>query len=197
VDRATERYATEWPPSDAAVTTLWPALSGQELGPEPAEGSADVVLDHSGTLGTADTHRTYRGKLAQDVSLAGSATLHVAGSLAGASTAYLMAELYEGDSLVTYGEVNLAHNADHTQYTPVLPGQAVSTDMPFRPTERILKAGSELTLVLRGVSVNEATDPFGAAGARFTFTGGQDGVRLDLPGVALSEYRPIALTAIP
>jgi hypothetical protein len=32
---------------------------------------------------------------------------------------------------------------------------------------------------------------------RFTFTGGEAGTRLDLPGVDLAEYRPIALTARP
>jgi pimeloyl-ACP methyl ester carboxylesterase len=197
VDRATERYASGWPPANATLTTLWPDLSGDTLGAAVREGSADVTFDHSGTLGLEGTSRAYTVSLDRDVSLAGSATMHVAGSLAGASTAYLLAELWDGDSLATYGEVNLAHNADHTQYDPVLPGQAVSTDMPFRPTERILKAGSEVTLVLRGVSVNEATDPFGAVGVRFTFTGGPDGVRLDLPGVPLSDYQPIALSGMP
>lgn len=197
VDRATERYATEWPPSQPVVTSLWPALGTEELRTGPAEGAAEVVLDHSGGLGAEATHLTFVGTLAENVSLAGSATLHVTGTLAGASTAYLMAELYEGETLVSFGQVNLAHNADHTQYTPILPGEAVSTDMPFRPTERILKAGSELTLILRGVSVQDATDPFGATGVRFTFTGGVDGVRLDLPGVPLGEYQPIALTGKP
>ncbi|MEA3166016.1 MAG: hypothetical protein QOJ26_885 [Thermoplasmata archaeon] len=197
VDRETERLAGEWPPSHPINATLWPDLAGNSLGTTAGDGSAEIVLDHSGMLGQAATQRTYKGTLGQDVSLAGSATLHVAGSLAGASTAYVMAELYEGDSLVTFGEFNLAHNADHTQYTPVVPGQPISVDMPFRPTERILKAGSELTLVLRGVAVSEATDPGGIAGVRFTFTGGAEGTMLTLPGVALSEYQPIALSAQP
>lgn len=207
VDRDTERYADGWPPSDATVTTMWPALAGDSLDEEPTEGSADVVLDHSGKLGAEATHLTYKAVLGEDVSLAGSATLHVVGTLAGASTAYLQAELWEGDSLATWGQVNLAHNADHTQFTPIAPGQLVSTDMPFRPTERILKAGAEVTLILRGVQAGEVyptsplasgvTDPYGTTGVRFTFAGGQDGVRLDLPGVPLADYRPIALTAVP
>jgi alpha-beta hydrolase superfamily lysophospholipase len=197
VDRDTERYASEWPPTQPVVTTLWPALAAGQLGLQPAEGSAEVTLDHAGVLGDDGTRLVYRGTLERDVPLAGSATMHVAGTLAGASSAYLMAELYEGDELVSFGQVNLAHNADHTQYTPIAPGQPVSTDMPFRPTERILKAGSELTLVLRGVTVDEATDPFGAAGVRFTFTGGASGVRLDLPGAPLGEYQPIALSGRP
>ena len=156
VDRETERYASEWPPTQPKVTTLWPALAGDTLGTEAAEGSASIALDHSGATGADGTRLTYRGRLTEDVSLAGSATMRVAGTLVGASTAYLMAELYEGEALVSYGQVNLAHNADHTQYNPITPGQPVYTDMPFRPTERILKAGSEVTLVLRGVAVDEA-----------------------------------------
>jgi uncharacterized protein len=197
VDRETERYAEEWPPSEPKVTTFFPALSGEALAGSASQGSADVLLDHSGASGAEGTQRTYKGVLDRDVALAGSATLHVTGSLAGTGSAYLMAELFEGDALVTYGQVNLAHNADHTQYAPVVPGQELAVDMPFRPTERILREGSDLTLVLRGVAVAEATDPFGAAGVRFTFTGGEAGTRLDLPGVDLAEYRPIALTARP
>jgi predicted acyl esterase len=204
VDLDTERHATEWPPSSPLTTTLYPDLAGVTLGTEAADGAADVALDSTSVLGSLGvaassfpTELTYRVTLDRDVSLAGTATLHVVGMLAGVSNAYLAADLYEGDSLLTWGQLNLAHNADHTEYTPVLNVETLERDLPFRPTERVLRAGTELTLVLRGAAVTEVTDPGGAAVVSFRFHGGADGTRLDLPGVPLGEYRPIALTARP
>lgn len=205
VDRGTERYAEEWPPSEPTVTTFYPEVEGTSLAATPSDGAAEVLLDSSGGAGMVPvstdavrpTSRSYSMTLDRDVSLAGSATLHVQGMLTGASSAYLMAELWQGGSLMTWGQVNLAHNADHTAYTPVQPMEVIDRDMPFRPTERVLASGAEITLVLRGVAAGDATDPFGAGGVSFMFHGGEAGTRLDLPGVDLSEYQPIALTARP
>lgn len=206
VDRETQRHADEWPPSDPVVAAFWPDLAGDALGAAPADGSADVQLDSTGVLPTGlgasaglgqPSQRSYTVTLDRDVSLAGSATLHVVGMLTGAANAYLAADLYEGDSLLTWGELNLAHNADHTEYAPVTPGETLERDLPFRPTERLLRAGTELTLVLRGASVPDATDAGGATGVSFMFHGGEAGTRLDLPGAPVSEYEPVSLTARP
>lgn len=200
VDRETHRTASEWPPRAPINTTFWPDLAGGSLGSAAKEGSATILLDASGLAGPQaplPIRLSYETTLGEDVSLAGSGIVHVAGTLTGATNGYLSAELYYGDELVTWGNVNLAHNADHTQYTPIMPGQAVSTDLPLRPTERILRAGTELRLVLTGVGAPEATDPGGVAGIRFTFAGGPDGTSLILGGVPLSEYKPIPLTARP
>ncbi|MHB1260679.1 MAG: CocE/NonD family hydrolase [Thermoplasmatota archaeon] len=200
VDRDTHRTASEWPPRAPANTTLFPDLAGSSLGSEASEGSTSIVLDSSGLLGATApvTHyASFSTVLDRDVSLAGSGLVRVVGSLEGAGNAYLSAELYAGDSLVTWGQVNLAHNADHTQFTPVTPGATVERDLPLRPTEVLLRAGTEVTLVLSGVGVIGSTDPQGVLGARFTYEGGGEGTALVLPGVALSEYEPIPLTARP
>jgi hypothetical protein len=200
VDRDTHRTASEWPPLATTDTTLWPDLTGTALSTVPAEGSATIVLDSSGLLGATAPVPHYVSRslvLGQDVSLAGTGIVRVVGSLDGAGNAYLSAELYAGDSLVTWGQVNLAHNADHTQFAPVAPGQTIVRDLPLRPTEVVLRAGTEVTLVLSGVSATGATDVQGALGVRFTYAGGEDGTALVLPGVPLDEYEPIPLTARP
>ncbi len=202
VDRDTQRLASEWPPSAANMTTLWPSLASTSLGPTASDGDVLIFLDPTGLGGegnppTFPFQKRYTMKLDRDVSLAGSATLHIKGALQGASTAYLAADLYEGPHLRTYGQVNLAHSADHKQYNPIVPASVVERDMPFRPTEVILRAGSDITLVLRGVAVPEATDAAGIVGVAFTFMGGSGGTHLDLPGVPLDQYEPISLTARP
>jgi alpha/beta superfamily hydrolase len=204
VDRDTHRTASEWPPAAPLNTTFWPALTSGELAGSASEGSAAIQLGAAGgvpipmPLGPVPpAERRYSTVLDRDVPLAGTATLHVVGMLDGAANGYLGAELYEGESLLTWGQLNLAHNADHTQYTPVLSGETLERDLPFRPTERVLRAGTELTLVLRGATVADSTDPGGAGGVSFMFHGGEEGTRLLLPGVELSEYQPIPLTARP
>jgi alpha-beta hydrolase superfamily lysophospholipase len=207
VNRETHRTASEWPPSTPTTTSLWPhlLLQDRQLGDEPAEGTLFLHLDPTGAAGpgkddafpAAPFEVSYTGRLSNATSLAGSATLHIRGAMQGFGTAYLMAELWVDGSLVTWGQVNLAHSAEHTSYAPLVLGQVVERDMPFRPTERVLPAGAEVVLVLRGVAVADATDPSGATAAGFSFFGGLDGTRLDLPGVPLSEYQPIPLTARP
>jgi predicted acyl esterase len=204
VDRDTHRTASEWPPTAPTNTTFWPALTADALAGSASEGSASVQIGAAGGVPTPlplgpvpPAERSYSIVLDQDVSLAGTATLHVVGMLQGAANGYLAADLYEGDSLLTWGQLNLAHNADHTQYAPVVNGETIERDLPFRPTERLLRAGTELTLVLRGATAADSTDPAGAGGVSFMFHGGEEGTRLVLPGVALSEYEPIPLTAQP
>lgn len=204
VDRDTHRTASEWPPTAPVNTTFWPALTSDTLAGTASEGSAEVQLGAAGGLPTPlplgpvpPPELRYSVVLDRDVSLAGTATVHVVGMLNGAANGYLAADLYEGDSLLTWGQLNLAHNADHTAYAPVVLGATIERDLPFRPTERLLRAGTELTLVLRGAAVAESTDPGGAGGVSFMFHGGEEGTRLVLPGVALSEYQPIPLTARP
>lgn len=205
-DRDTERYASEWPPTEPVVTSLWPAFSDTDLGAQPTEGTLYLHLDHTGEAGEGDYNgqvpelpfvATYTGTLANATSLAGSATLHIRGALQGFGTAYLMAELWVGGSLVTWGQLNVAHNADHTAYEPQVIGTVIERDMPFRPTESVLPAGAEVRLVLHGVAVPDATDAGGALAEGFSFFGGTEGTRLELPGAPLSEYHPIPLTARP
>ena len=51
--------------------------------------------------------------------------------------------------------------------------------------------------MLSGVAAPGSTDPGSALAPGFSFLGGEDGTRLILPGVPLSEYEPIPLTARP
>jgi predicted acyl esterase len=209
VDAATHRETDTWPTSGSVDLTLFPDLSGNDLGAKPAGSSKSVVLDSSGgvvpvLVGDIDPHSISfhnREALHEAVALSGNVVLHVKGTLDGAANGYLAAYLYEenatGNHLITYGQVNLAHNADHTSYTPIAPGQVVSTDLPFRPTEHIFAAGTHLRLELRGVAASEATDAFGAGGVRFTFQGGQDGTMLRIPTLPLDQFKPVPLTATP
>ncbi len=201
VDRGTERLASEWPPTGAAVveTSLFGDLAGNALvAADPgAQAPVRLLLDPAGSAptvpGMANTI-SLRGTLQQDTSLAGIAQVPIAGTLAGAN-AYVAAYLWAGDRLVTWGELNLAHNEDHTQYTPFTPvaNDAVARSIPLRPTETILHAGEELSLQLRAVQPAEATDPFGVAAPYLDLTQ----VGLVLPGVELGLYQPLALTAKP
>ncbi|MEA3202559.1 MAG: hypothetical protein QOI63_225 [Thermoplasmata archaeon] len=210
VDAATHRETSAWPSPEATALTLWPSFPGHALTSQPkdAQDQGDLLLDASGgALGTVTgaagpASITLDGDaLAAPLALSGNGVLRVKGTLDGAANGYLAAYLYErtagGDHLITWGEVNLAHNADHTTYTPVKPGDVVTTDLPLRPTEHVFAAGSTLRLVLRGVVPADATDPYGVGGVRFTFMGGADGVKLTLPTLPLSEFQPIPVTATP
>lgn len=199
VDRDTQRSATEWPPNGAALvaSSFGADLAAGTLaeGPAGTDTSVTLTLDHAGAgLGTADMPDsiTLRGTLERDVSLAGVANVRFHGVLAG-TNAYVGAYLYEGDRLVSWGQLNLAHNEDHTQYNPNVPPADMTRSIPLRPTEDLLRSGSELRLVLRAVQAAEATDPFGVTAAYLNI----DEVALDLPGVALADYEPISLTARP
>ncbi|MFA5944671.1 MAG: CocE/NonD family hydrolase [Candidatus Thermoplasmatota archaeon] len=203
VDRDTERWAEAWPPMNPDATTLWLDFLANDLNVVPGQGSGTLYLDQS--MGASNTVTGAQGQptlefnavLPREVSLAGSATLHIVGTLDGAVNGYLGAELYEGDSLLSYGQFNLAHRDGHDQYAPVTPMETVTVDLPFMPTERLLRAGTELRLVVRGVPAAEATDVGGLGGVRFTFQSGADGTQLILPGAPLQDYQPIALTARP
>lgn len=207
VDRTTQRHADAWPPiAPDARTTLYGAdLAAGTLA--PGDGSTDasvtLTLDPAGipaegpngiSLELPDMPRTltFQGEVLEDTSLAGVGLVHFHGVLAGAN-AYLYASLYEGDRLVTWGQLNLAHNADHTAYNPNVPPADMTRAIPLRPTEDILRAGSILRLELRGVQVAEATDPFGALAPYLNI----EQLHLELPGVPTSEYEPISITARP
>ncbi|MFO1534480.1 MAG: CocE/NonD family hydrolase [Thermoplasmatota archaeon] len=213
VDPMTHRSTDAWPTAGAANLTSYPDLAAGKLGAASADGQATLLLDQSIALGQAagqlgQDFLAYAGApLAAPLALSGNGVLHVKGTLDGAANGYLAADLYErakdGDHLITWGEVNLAHNADHTSYTPIAPGQVVSTDLPLRPTEHIFAEGSTLVLKLHGVvATSDPTDPFAlsdpyATGVRFTFMGGADGVRLTLPTLPLSAFEAIPVTATP
>lgn len=201
VDRATQRSATSWPPLEGeAVTTAIGGHLGNgtlALGAGSTDTTVTLNLDHAGgnpPLPGFVNAIVLTGSLAQDVSLAGVGRVPLHGVLAGAN-AYLGAYLYEGERLVTWGQLNLAHNDDHTQYNPYVPltNQEVVRSIPLRPTEDILRAGSTLRLEVRGVQVAEATNPLGATGAYLNV----DSLGLELPGVALDAYEPLSLTATP
>lgn len=199
VDRTTQRHADAWPPADAdTVTTLLGAnLADGSLavGPGSTDAPVTLLLDHAG-LGVAAPNMpsllAYTGTLDQDVSLAGSARVTFHGVLAGAN-AYVGAYLFEGDRLVTWGQLNLAHNDDHTQYTPNVPPADMTRSIPLKPTEDLLRAGSTLRLEIRGVQAAEATHPGGAPALYLNI----DELTLEVPGVPLADYEPISLTAKP
>lgn len=207
VDASHHRSGATWPPQGTTATTLFPAFGDNKLGPASGGGSASLTLDASGgalpvVSGDLDARKlAYHTPepLAQPLALAGNAVVHVKGTLTGASNGYLAAALYEDTDtqshLLTWGQVNLAHNADHTVYTPIAPGQLVTTDLPMRPTEHIVAAGSRLRLELTGVTGADALDPYGAGGLRFTFQGGADGTALVLPTLDVAAYEALPLTA--
>lgn len=199
VDRDTQRSAAEWPPTGDAVvvTNLGVDLASGTLmeGPGSQGTTVTLTLDHGGMgpdLPDMPNALTFTGTLTRDVSLAGVGRVPFHGVLAG-TNAYVAAYLYEGDRLVTWGQLNLAHNDDHTVYTPNVPPADMVRAIPLRPTEDILHSGSTVRLVVRGVQVAEATDPFGALASYLNI----DSLALELPGVAMGEYEPISLTAKP
>jgi predicted acyl esterase len=212
VDPMTHRSTDAWPSPGTVDAAKWLDFTAGSLADAPAAGQATIALDATGgaasplLVGTPEA--TLTGKLPAPLALSGNGVLHVKGTLDGASNGYLAASLYEdaADSphLITWGEVNLAHNAAHTAYTPIAPGQVVSTDLPLRPTEHVFAAGSTLRLVLHGVPATTdptdpygLTDPYGASGVWFTFMGGADGTKLTLPTLPLSMFEAIPVTATP
>ncbi|MEK6976088.1 MAG: CocE/NonD family hydrolase [Candidatus Thermoplasmatota archaeon] len=199
VDRDTHRTASEWPPTSPLVSVFGADIAAGTLaeGTGSTDDTVTLMLDHAGagaTVPDMPNTITYTMTLARDVSLAGVGLVPIHGVLAGAN-AYVAAYVYEGDRLVTWGQLNLAHNDDHTQYTPYTPlvNQDVTRSIPLRPTEDILRAGSELRVTLRGVQAAEATDPFGAMAPYLNL----DSIGLQLPGVDLADYESIPLTARP
>jgi predicted acyl esterase len=206
VDAATHREAEAWPSAGVAPLALWPSLDAGKLGDTPGTGEASLQLAAASLPalpgGAVPAALAFRAQpLNAPLAISGNGVLHVQGKLDGAANGYLAAYLYEqaadGDHLITWGEVNLAHNADHTTYTPIKPADTVVTDLPLRPTEHIFAAGSTLRLELRGVVPSDATDPYGVGGVRFTFQGGTEGTKLTLPTLPVSEFKPIPLTATP
>ncbi|HUR63833.1 MAG TPA: CocE/NonD family hydrolase [Candidatus Thermoplasmatota archaeon] len=212
VDPQTHRETDSWPTAGTAPLTRYLDLAGGKLADAPATGQATVVLDSSdgaaplAALGA--TALEFSGPIPQPFALSGNAILHVLGTLDGAANGYLAADLIEratdGNHLITWGQVNLAHNADHTAYAPIPPGQVVSTELPLRPTEHVFAAGSILVLRLHGVAATTdptdpyaIVDPYGIAGAQFTFLGGDNGVKLVMPTLPLDAFKPIPVTATP
>lgn len=199
------RTSGAWPaPTSDAV--LWPTFGGDALADQPAAGSATLTLDGTGGLaGLAPaTDLSYASApLAAATSLSGVATLHGVGSLTGAGTAYIEASLYDvapdgTAQLYAWGDWNLAHNADHTQFTPVTAADVLRFDLPLRTTEHLFPAGHRVLLVLSSAlatGVPDGTGPLGLGGAQFTFLGGADGTRLVLPGIDASSYAPLPWTA--
>jgi predicted acyl esterase len=187
VDRATHRVASEWPPAQPVVQRLGADLAaGTLVEGNGTRGSVTLRLDHSGALaglpGPASV-LPFTTTLDRDLSLAGIAQVPIEGALRG-TNAYLAAYLWSGDRLVTWGQLNLAHNDDHTAYAPVVPGSAGTWSIPLRPTETILRAGEPLLLVLRGVSAAESIPPLGVTAATFEV----HALALEVPGVPLGDY---------
>lgn len=202
-DREHQRTADAWPPTAPGNLTFWPEFGTDALASVPAEGNARVLLDSTGALPPAaeETVIQLRGTVLGGTGYAGVATVHVKGTLEGAAHAYLEARLYEesaeGDVLLAWGQFHLAHNEDHTTYTPRTPTDIIAVDLPLRATEHVLEAGTNLRLELLGAAATTTTDPFGVTGVRFTFEGGADGTRLVLPTVPMAEYTAMPLSAQP
>lgn len=200
VDRDTERLAREWPPTpghDRLVTFGADLGDGTLAEGEGSGGPLTLLLDHSGAAGglrdiVGDPPLDFTATLERDVSLAGVGRVPIEGDLAG-TNAYLAAYLYADGRLVTWGQLNLAHNEDHTEYNPIVPGTRMAWSIPLRPTEVVLRADSAIRLEVRGVAVAEATDPFGITAAAFNI----HKLGLELPGAPLANYSPLPLTAIP
>jgi predicted acyl esterase len=205
VDAGTHRETDSWPTAGATNRLYSADFDNGHLAATGA-GQGVLLLDQTGMLDQATaalgkSSITLTTKLTEPIGFTGQGHLWVRGTLDGAANGYLAAYLYEdradGPHLITWGQVNLAHNEDHTKYTPITPTDVVGTTLPLRPTEHIFAANSTLRLVLRGVVAADATDPYGLGGARFTFQSGPGGTQLVLPTLPLTEFKPIPLTATP
>lgn len=202
-----QRHAPEWPPAQPNVTTLYPDFGAGELGEEPVDGSAEIVLDPIGatTRTTASANRTLvelSGTVDQRMNVSGSPELGLKVQLQGMENAfvaaYLTAELPDGtERLVSFGMANLAHRGGHGSYAPVPPGEAVGMGLPMEPTEMVLPAGTELELTVRSAATTDWTLVQPGRTGQLTMLGGAQGTALSLPTAPGGELAPTPATVVP
>ncbi len=199
------RYAEAWPAEAGPGFDLWPIFPIAAMGDGPRSGSASFRLDPSGTVVPRNV-LSLSTKLHENTPLAGTAELRLVGRLTGAANAYVGAYLYEAGSevdapgnerLLTWGQFNLAHRNGHDTYVPVAPGELWEATLPFRPTEHIIHAGSELRLEIRGVAALDTLYPPLSSPGEIELVGGSQGTRLVIPTVDLDQYTPLPVTATP
>ena len=181
-----------WPPVDAQDVVLHADFAADALANASAEGDAQVPVEPTGAASFAGplapgARVTLAAPLAQDLLLAGQARVDLRVSLAGLDNAYVAADLYDGDTLVTWGMFNLAHHEGHDKYAPLRPGQEVTVPLPLLPTEHLFAAGGEMRLVLRGAAVLDNGLLLPGRPGLLTFHGGEEGTRLVLPTVEPGE----------
>lgn len=166
----TLRSATEWPPSDATPRSFGLDFGGMVLadGTDGGGASRYVANPASGTLGTnaavngvAPSLLRLETKVTERIYVAGNAELVFTANLQNMQNTHFYARLLDTDGddvrVVTYGALNAAHNADHTSFAPVTPGQERAYRLPFLPTEYVLQPGHTLALELRSTDTAYAT----------------------------------------
>ncbi len=192
VNASAVRRADAWPPVAPEIVALASDFAKGTLGPQGGGPTATIVFDGSGGAGSI---LSLKMPVDEAIALAGVATLGIRGTLHGAGNAYFTAELYDGDALVTYGMMNLAHRSGHEKYEPAHAAEEVAFDLPFLPTEHVFEAGRTMRLVIRGTqALDHGLTMPGQPGA-FTMLGG-DGTTLALPVVSITEYLPAPASAM-
>jgi putative CocE/NonD family hydrolase len=197
VDKTRERDAATW---DVETTfdlglnnddfTLGTASGSQQMllqpAPEPVQGQVNEIVQ------TAQV--SYTGTLTEDL-LVHAPILDLQGTLVGGN-GFVYAALYADGRLLTEGMRQLALDDTYETWTPIV--SAFDVDLPFRPTELYLEAGTELRLDIRGVQAGVD----GVIGGETLGTAAPIPAELTIENSALQfptvgGARPISLTALP
>jgi predicted acyl esterase len=191
----THREASAWPPIDPDSKALYARFAEGGLGDAPGDGAAQLLMTPESLAALPvplpeppapqPALLVLERALDRPLHLAGSAMLHLRGTLQGGDNAYVAAFLLDvgGDrpALASWGMVNLAHRHGHDRYDPVMPGETFDADLPFLPTEYVLQAGHTLRLEVRAAHVSDwALVKPGEPGV-MTLEGGAAGTQLLLP----------------
>lgn len=194
------RLTDSWPSTEAEELRFYADFEAGALSQDGGSGSMGLDLDPSGSSPVTVTNRALglSAKIPAAMPVI-APTLHLKGSLDG-ENGFVYAELNEkradGSSrLLTWGMVNLALRNGYDTYDAVVPGSVIEADLPFRPTELIVGAGSTLELTLRSVQAGEAVGTAQPQPAVFTLDGA--GTYLSVPTVPMSAYESMPVTAGP
>lgn len=202
VNATTERHADSWPPAMGEAIHFGLDLDDGRM--MHGDGSGEAVLNAPAnqvlTSSAPDTTIVLQTEpLTAPMSIV-APTLHLEGTING-ENAFLYARIDEilpdgTERLLTYGMTNLALSDDYNDYAPYSPGSSFVDDLPFRPTERLVEAGTALQLTLYGLQAGStAYTTAQPQPAQLTIDGGASSVTWT--DVSLAAYEDIALTTLP
>lgn len=196
VDNTWHRTTDSWPTNDATDMALGLDFAAGGLG--TGTGTAGLVMQPAPDTqnNIPDDLFVLRAPIAQDTPWI-NGRLHLEGNFVG-ENGFVYARVDElradGSSrLISYGMLNLALRNGYDSYEPAA-GQ-ISGDLPFRPTEHILGAGSTLVLTLRGVQAGEAVGLAQPQPAVFQIDGAASA--LIIPTLSMDAYEPLPISARP
>ena len=167
----TLRSGPTWPPVESVTRTVGLDFAAKKLVLDAAgTGSAQYVShpDPQTTPQAMTSLEVQGAPLTERVYLSGQLTLQLRMRIDGAANTHVYAELDDvapdGTSRVlTFGMLNAAHNADHTTWMPIPPGETRSYVLPFLVTEYVLEPGHSLALKIRAASNRDWAGIPGAA----------------------------------